>query len=255
MQIGLGISPTQPYGVAVPAFTPASISGLQLWLDASDASTLFTDSAGTTAATADGDPIGCWKDKSGNNKNATQTDGTRKPLLKTSIQNGRSVCRFDSVNDAFSLVSITQQTPSYVYAVVRMNSMTGGYRNLLNRTATSAPYSPALYLSADGNPLVPTIYWGSDNSGNLLYSAALSQAPHIVAFRIDLGSIGITVDSGSEQVRTHSQTVLTSWNTVSAPSSHVLNGDICELLLYNSTINSTQNSTIMNYLNTKWGVY
>ena len=50
----LGVGASAP----TTAFSPASIGGLQLWLDASDASTLFTDSAGTTAATADGGVVG-----------------------------------------------------------------------------------------------------------------------------------------------------------------------------------------------------
>ena len=61
---------------------PTDIAGLQLWLDASDSTTLFTDSAGTTLATADGDPIGCWKDKSGNGNNVIQSDVSLKPSLK-----------------------------------------------------------------------------------------------------------------------------------------------------------------------------
>ena len=51
--------------VDVLPFTPASISGLQLWLDASDSGTLFQNSNGTTAAAADGDPVGYWVIKAG----------------------------------------------------------------------------------------------------------------------------------------------------------------------------------------------
>lgn len=80
-------------------FDPSLVSGLQLWLDASDSTTLFQDSAATTPAVADGDPVGCWKDKSGYARNATQTDGTKKPLLKTNVQNSRNVIKADGVND------------------------------------------------------------------------------------------------------------------------------------------------------------
>jgi len=76
-----------------------SITGLAVWLDASDAATLFQDSAGTTPATADNDVIGRWADKSGNGYHATQGTTGNKPLLKTAIQNSKNVIRCDGTDD------------------------------------------------------------------------------------------------------------------------------------------------------------
>lgn len=50
------------------AFSPASLSGLALWLDASDASTLEQTAGGSLAGV--GDPVRRWKDKSGNANHA-----------------------------------------------------------------------------------------------------------------------------------------------------------------------------------------
>ena len=63
---------------------PGSLSS-SLWLDPSDSSTLFQDTAGTIPATANDDPVGRINDKSGNGRNALQVGaaGTR-PLLKVS---------------------------------------------------------------------------------------------------------------------------------------------------------------------------
>ena len=69
-------------GMATDGFDPLSISGLQFWVDADDSATLYTDFTLTTLAVSDGDVVGGWKDKSGNSRNALQTDGTKKPLLK-----------------------------------------------------------------------------------------------------------------------------------------------------------------------------
>jgi hypothetical protein len=57
-------------------FAPTDLTGLQFWFKADG--TLWQDSARTTAATADADPVGAWDDASGNANNATQaTAGTR----------------------------------------------------------------------------------------------------------------------------------------------------------------------------------
>ena len=54
-------------------WTPADISGgLAGWYDASDTSTVFSDVAATIPAVS-GDQVGCWKDKSGNNRNVVST--------------------------------------------------------------------------------------------------------------------------------------------------------------------------------------
>ena len=64
-------------------FTPRSISGLALWLDASDGATLFQNSDGTVPATASSDPVGYWGDKSGNGRHAVQATAGLRPTLGT----------------------------------------------------------------------------------------------------------------------------------------------------------------------------
>lgn len=81
-----------------PAFSPTQVAGLSLWLDASDPSTLFQNSTLATPASADGDPVGGWKDKSGNARNALQATAGIRPALKTGIQNGKPVVRFNGTD-------------------------------------------------------------------------------------------------------------------------------------------------------------
>lgn len=70
----------------VQPFTPLSlfINGEDgIWLDPSDLSTLYQDSAMTIPVTSDGDPIGGIRDKSGNNNHATQSNDSARPIYKT----------------------------------------------------------------------------------------------------------------------------------------------------------------------------
>lgn len=81
-------------------FTPLHLftSGEKgFWADPSDTSTLFQNSDGTNAVTANGDPIGLVLDKSGNNYNLQQTLSARRPKLL----DGGIV--FDKVDDALTL--------------------------------------------------------------------------------------------------------------------------------------------------------
>jgi hypothetical protein len=97
--IGLGLS---GYRLPALAFSPANVSGLKLWLDAADSSTMLQSSGGA-AVSSNGDPVGVWLDKSGNPYHATQSDGTRKPSFRTNVKNSRSVLRFDGSNDSLQI--------------------------------------------------------------------------------------------------------------------------------------------------------
>lgn len=88
---GLGSVKPASGGGPNPGFSPA------LWLDASDLSTLFQDSAGTVPVTTDGDPVGRWNDKSGNGRNFTQSTSGSRPTYRTS--GGFHWLEFDGTSD------------------------------------------------------------------------------------------------------------------------------------------------------------
>lgn len=69
---------------------------LGCWLDPSDLSTMFQDSAGTIPVTAAGQPVGMIRDKSGNNNHLTRTIGER-PILQVNGNIWNLV--FDGSND------------------------------------------------------------------------------------------------------------------------------------------------------------
>ncbi len=78
-----------------------ALSSLKLRLDASDSSSLFTNSNGSGSITTSGQPVGYWGDLSGNGKHATQTTADNRPTYVTEVAefNGRPVVQFDGVND------------------------------------------------------------------------------------------------------------------------------------------------------------
>jgi len=71
---------------SLPAWSPASAwfaaSEQGIWLDPSDLSTMFQDSAGTLPVTAVEQPVGRILDKSGRGNHATQATSTARPTLR-----------------------------------------------------------------------------------------------------------------------------------------------------------------------------
>lgn len=81
------VSPA-PGGGSQP-FDPSTLTGLALWLDASDEATINAGSP------ADDDPVSAWADKSGNGFDAAQAVSDNQPTYKTAIQNGLGAVRCD----------------------------------------------------------------------------------------------------------------------------------------------------------------
>jgi hypothetical protein len=106
--------------------SPLEISGCQLWMDGADSSTVFQNSNGTTPSTNNTN-VGYWADKSGNNRNFTQSSSGFAPTYITNIQNGRSVLRFSSskemtIASSTSTFNFLHNSTGTVYIVVKLNS-------------------------------------------------------------------------------------------------------------------------------------
>ncbi len=105
-------SNSDPVSGTTAPFVPGDVNNMLMWLDASDTSTVFTNSSCTTPATSGGDRIGCWQDKSGNNKHAIQTNNSRRPELDTSAQNSLDAIWFQGSGERTLDVASANWQPS-----------------------------------------------------------------------------------------------------------------------------------------------
>ena len=87
--LGNIVAGTFSAGVAPVPFTPTDISGLKLWLDAADTSTISVSGSQVTQ----------WDDKSGNNYDFNQTTAGNRPLSGTRTINSKNVIDFDGSDD------------------------------------------------------------------------------------------------------------------------------------------------------------
>lgn len=88
---------------ALPPITPADLflaGELGCWLDPSDLSSLWQDSAGTIPVTGPGQPVGKITDKSGRGLHFTQATAGSRPLLQQDA-GGRYYLDFDGVDDGY----------------------------------------------------------------------------------------------------------------------------------------------------------
>lgn len=255
--IGLGLS---GYRLRPGSFEPSWVSGLQLWLDASDPATLFQSSGGA-AAVSDGDPIGQWQDKSGNSRHFVQASGTSKPALKTSIKNGRNVVRLDGVNDFLDGGDILDfgTGPFTLFFVIRNNATTDVpvfVKDTGNGTDLGIFIAINVAATNDG-----IYYFNGSSATTFGYGGSTVGWLQPSVIRTGTGSNGVTCYANG----TLSATITDSRNLSNSRSIRLgqyatgsygkYSGDFAEILVWNVALDSGQRQTIEAYLQTKWGVY
>lgn len=236
------------------AFNPKQISGLKLWLDAADPSTLRQDSALTTAAVADGDPVGGWLDKSGSGSNAIQSTSGKRPVLKLGVQGGRNGVRLDGVDDCLQAASIALPTFITVCVVGKFttgnvmmieqgadaNSIDGFYFRGTSGDVWQFHRSSGLH-SANG---ISTWMGSSVAEADLTYSGAGTYALN-----------GTTKTNGVASGTARSNSTATAALNIGSRNQASLfsSGDFYELLIWDSVLSTPPLARVRNYLKKKWG--
>jgi hypothetical protein len=241
-QVAQNYSATSSRYLGSPISLP-DIPGMKLWLDASDSGTLFSDTAGTTLASADGTAVALWKDKSGNLNHASQATSANRPLVKLGIQNNLSVLRFDGSNDFIQPSSFAiGPEPVTIFTVFKTNST--GYHSIYDTSGSR----PMMWIDSSGRIELdyPSTYTVSSSvlNSNTLFTY-------------------VNASSGGG-LRLNGSTIVSSYNTSLSSSAttffnrsggQTYRGDFYEMLIYNSALTLNQQQRVEAYLNTKWNIY
>ena len=246
---------------------PRRISGLQLWLDAADQATLFDATSGGNLVTADGVAVARWQDKSGNNRHATQSTANARPILKTGIKNGKNVLRFDGANDSLlgNAPSFSQYSLFIVYKSI--SSHINNFSNftpvfMLGKQGDTSPASRLTQLFYADGFFSWSVKTASTPASDLNITRNDNFNLHSCIAPLGSGTARYLLNGASEKnvnVSTLSGTINTpviySIGTTSWSSPFCMNGDISEILVYNSALTASQCQLVESYLNNKWAIY
>lgn len=180
-----------------------------LTLDASDLTTLYTDVAGTTNVTADGDPVGMWKDKNGNGFNLTAAaDDTTRPTYHTS--GGLHWVTFDGTNDLlWRAADLGLATGAMTIAVaVRHDAAAQGSIVAAAKSGDTSEYRPLRNHGTDFNDIQA---WERDTGGSYslnniqIADEGFPTTTDVAVIVTDSGtSIQATVDGTAQTAQSHS---------------------------------------------------
>ena len=245
------------------AFSPSDIASLFGWYDANQE--VYQDSSFTTPATADGDPVGGWKDLSGNGRHLIQSVDGNRPTLKLGIQNGKNILRFTGTQYMQSVDVYTVATSISVASVVAINWGTLGFNGIFGHN----------YGATSGQALLPAGATFQDwVSGDLLAIGNgynIGSAPRAIGplgpitsntFQLLAASLGPSVASSwlngtliSTRVSDTGNCDTTSNYLVVGSTTGVadfLGGDLGELVFATPSITSSQMIRLETYAQIKW---
>lgn len=209
-----------PFIFGVPPFSPSDIAGLDVWLKAD------------SLALSDGDPVATWTDSSGNGNNATQGTSGNRPTLQTNELNALPVVRFDGSDDFL----VTSYTPPGTHTLFVVYVRTSG--SFVGNTTGDGP----LFRNIN--------YWTNVNNSSITLTTSIGSGPNFLA--ASAGSVhlhGVDITSFGTNNSASGSAISVG---VSLDGSY--NGDIAELVYYNSVLGTTDRQSVESYLAAKYGL-
>jgi hypothetical protein len=231
-----------------PRFSPDSLPGLALWLDAVDANTL----------TLSGSNVTQWRDKSGQGNNGSN-DGTVSLSTFNSRQmisfNGNSVIQGSYTNSGTTItcfgIFVPQQSSYDNTRVVSFATAPGvlDFNNIGSLGAIVLDAGRTVYTQRNSTQLITTTTFttGALTMASLVYTGSSRQ--------VFLNGGGQVSDSfsGSFGTTLYGIGAYAGFN----PSSYAFNkytGLVGEVIVYNSALSTAERQVVEGYLARKWGL-
>lgn len=242
-------------------FNPKSIASLGLWLDAS------ADSSLTFNATT----VSEWRDLSGNGRHFAQETGASQPVANTRTQNGRRALDFQGsqfmLGNAASL-NVLRNVPGGTAFVVGKIDATSGSQVFFAASRNGSNSQARLVV--DNDPA--SLSWRA--GGRRLDADAFGAVTSAGSWDINVNVLTGLLDYGNSDAFLYENGTLlnsntsfqTNGNTSDTDSDFVqvgangagvvslLDGFICEIILYQRALPATERQRVERYLGRKWGI-
>jgi hypothetical protein len=230
----LTVAPEKPLFSTSEVANPANLSGLKLWLDSRESTSIFSDTALSSLSTSS---VGGWKDKSGNNNHAIQSTSANQPTITL------SGIQFDGSNDGFNLTNDISEANLNLFLVLQ------GYGYVFANNGTDR----ALFLDSNQN-----LYWifnSSTTFDNIAISAYSSSSSQLLEFSLNSGTAKLRLNGsvassqGSVSGNFKIDRIGLKWDETTGQPTWT--GKIMEIVAIDT---NSERIGIESYLARKWGL-
>jgi hypothetical protein len=227
-------------------FTPADLAGLAVWLDASEASSLYNATSGGSLV-GSGGTVNRWQDLSGNGRHVVGDGG---PVRSVAAVNGRDALSFSSSLLTNTGIDVSGGNQS-LFMVVRFAAsgfqIAGGF-------GTGGSFA-ALTIESNRSSGSHSATFGG--GGSEVQASGGSSSNVTKAFGAVLGSGTGSLFINGTSAGTVSRSTVSSSSGLSIGSYYgvvPLSGLICEVVYLARTVTAGEISDLQTYFASKWGV-
>lgn len=218
-----------------PFVIPTDIAGCAIWM-----------AADLIVGLSNGDPVSTWEDFSGNNNDATQASPSNRPVYNTAVLNGKPVLTFTALN--LSVLQTSGAAPI----------LNQPYTAFVVVKVTGLPYECIL----DGVTVATGIVSSNlDNTGYEVYAGG--GLADVAATPSNWNYLGIIFNGASSNlyINGSSNSISTSGGGISGITigsrgngGYPLDGQIAEVIYYDSALSGADISKVNTYLATKYSL-
>ena len=247
-------------GGGEPVWTPASLTSLALWLDATTG--LYDATSGGALVTASGFAIGRWEDRSPNARHFSQGTVNARPVLAASSLNGKNTIAFDGTDDFLDGLytrSYPAQSLFVVFSIAASKTQAGIFAESL-----AAVTDQANYLAATQKVL--QIGSTANASATLLSPQNITLSSFAIGTFTHTGTQIINYLNGTAAAAAADTFPTANYEVVRARlggrinsngtnvTGSNLSGSIAEVIAYDRLLTTAERQQVESYLGTKWGI-
>ncbi|MFC1771068.1 LamG-like jellyroll fold domain-containing protein, partial [Candidatus Margulisiibacteriota bacterium] len=231
---------------------------LAIWLDGSE-----PHGVSTSVNLSDNDPLMTWVDYSGNSRHVDQKGSTKRPIYNTSALNGKSVLRFDGIDDY--LVIPDQDITDYmeggvtvsIFTVFKQNSAANvtlfnwEYNGITNRLGTHLAYANGISYFDMGSASTARLAFTTPSNFTGQYQIATFLRKEVADIEIYNRSslIGSKSDATGSASGTAGFYIGSGYDV-----GYNFPGDLAELIIYKEALTGSEILQVETYLSNKWGI-
>jgi hypothetical protein len=254
-------SNTRPFS---RSFVPNDIPNCIMWFDGADLTTMFTNTAGTTAVTGTGSIVRHWRDKSNTGNNLTSDTADRSPTLTTSSTNPQKIDMVFDGGDYLSKTDVVNNSKTYTKFLVfyRNDTAAADYQRLFSY-ATSAGDQfnndpSGFHIQANNSKTGYILFKSNASTGlftistNTYYIITIVATPLTMSLFLN-GSLTATVSLTLPNTDFSGTTFRLGTNFGPGNNSYWA-GFINEVISYNRQLDVAEYREVEGYLAWKWGV-
>lgn len=241
-------------------WSPASLTSLALWLDAT--SGLYNATSGGSLVTTNGSAIARWEDKSTNARHFTQGTVNSRPLLATASLAGKNTISFDGTDDFLDGLysrSYPAQTLFVVFSIAASKAQAGIFAESIAAATDQANYLAATQLTL-------TVGSTANASATALSPRNITLSTFAIGTFTHTGTQIINYLNGTAAAAAADTFTSTNYEVVRARlggrinsngtniTGQNLSGSIAEVIAYDRLLTTTERQQVESYLGTKWGI-